>query len=384
MSGTVAVLAVADESAVAERVGRVLGGAGFRVVGPRDVEAADVAAAVRKADASAVIVVGDAGLSGAAPLRVAGLFTRTIPGWAPTVYAAVYGALGSAAVRYRTVAGFVDGCPVVTLPDEAAFAMVALEQVLVPELGRWIQAGMELVMAGDEEPEPPAPDEAPADEAEDTALVPQPSGRFGGLGRTRGNTFAVTASPDEAAPAPTDDEAEEGPPAGGWKRAVWELGGEVRHDQREELPQPVEKLAPLHDVLHTAGETAVLVLPNKVRYSIWGWPDLRRTNSKVVAVGWGEPLCEVLALHRFPVQTGTCIEESRGQLPQRSGDVAAVCKAVTGRAPSDVSGELFAVDGETVWIQRGRRVFKWDGSRERDDGNPKQVLASLVLRWSGR
>jgi hypothetical protein len=284
------------------------------------------------------------------------------------------------------VAGFIDGCPIVTLPGEASFCAVAVEQVLGPELGRWIQAGMELAMsvdAGEPAPALPAPVEATVSDDLDTPPA-TPSGRFGAVG-SRGNAFSVSASHETSSGPPVDEEAASGePPVGGWKRAVWELGGEVRFDKREELPQPVEKLAPLHNVLHTAGETAVMVMPNKARFSIWGWPDLRRTNSKVVAVGWGEPLCEVLALHRFPVQTGTCIEEARGHLPARGGDVAAVCKSVTGRAPADTSGELFALDGSTVWIQRGSRVIKWDGSQERDDGNPKQVLSSLVLRWSNR
>ncbi|MFT4627898.1 MAG: molybdopterin biosynthesis enzyme MoaB, partial [Myxococcota bacterium] len=271
MSGTVAVLAVSDDAGVADRVGRVLGNAGFKVVGPRDIDASQVVEAVKAANASAVVVVGDGDLPGLSAARLAATFTRSIPGWAPVVYAAAFQALGPRAVQHRTVAGFVDGCPIVALPAEAAFAMVAVEQVLVAELGRWIQAGMELVMAGDEaiEPSPSVPDalvlvgDTDTDSDDDPPAL-SPSGRLGALGR-RGNSFSITATPDEAAPPP-EEEAEDGPPAGGWKRAVWDLGGEIRFDEREELPQPVEKLAPLHDVLLTAGETAVLVLPNKLRY----------------------------------------------------------------------------------------------------------------------
>ena len=386
MSGSVAVLAVADEAGVADRVSAILGNAGFRVGATREVAAEDVVHAARAADASAVVVVGDGGIAGSAALRLEHAFTRRIPGWAPVAYAAAFGALGSGAVRYRTAAGYIDGCPIVALPAEASFAILAVEQVLAHELGRWIQAGMELVMAGDDdvvEP-PPAQLAPPAAASADDAAPQKPSGRFGSLGRTA-NSFSVSASQDESSSGPdTEGDEGDGPPAGGWKRAVWELGGTVHFDKREELPQPVEKLAPLHDVLHTAGETAVLALPNRVRFSIWGWPDLRRANSKVLAVGWGEPLCEVLALHRHPQQTGTCIQEARGRLPAQDADVAEVCKTVTGRAPSDTSGQLFALEGSTVWILRGSRVIRWDGSRERDDGNPKQVLASLVLQWSGR
>ena len=70
----------------------------------------------------------------------------------------------------------------------------------------------------------------------------------------------------------------------------------------------------------------------------------------------------------------------------RSARACASACALSGlvRLSADTSGELFALDGESVWVQRGRRVYRWDGSRERDDGNPKQMLASLVLRWSNR
>ncbi len=220
--------------------------------------------------------------------------------------------------------------------------------------------------------------EAEFEEAEEPALTP-PSGTLGRLG-AGGASLELSPTGEAAPPA-----AEGGLPGQGWRRAVYEIGGEVRTDLREELPQPIEKLSPVLNVLEQAGELGVLVLPSGVRYSLWGYPDLRRDGSKVLAVGWGQPLCEVLALHRFPVQTGTCIDEGHGLLPnRRTHAVADVAESVTGRAPTDPQGTLFAVTADAVYIERNAHVSRWDGRHERDVGNARQALATLVLEWSQR
>ena len=104
----------------------------------------------------------------------------------------------------------------------------------------------------------------------------------------------------------------------------------------------------------------------------------------MLAVSWGDPLAEVIALHRYPTMTGTCVDEKRGLLPKAWEDVARVAEAVVGRAPRDSSGALFAVQGDAVWVLRGEHVIRWDGRKETDDGSPKQALSSLMLHWSNR
>jgi hypothetical protein len=221
--------------------------------------------------------------------------------------------------------------------------------------------------------------EAASAESEPEEVVAKPSGSLGHLGQKK---LSLQMSEDLI---PADGEGvEDGRPAAGWKRAVFEIQGEVISDKREDLPMNVEELAPFLDVLHSAGEQAVLKVPNGRKYSIWGWPDLQRPNSKVLAVGWGEPMCELIALHRAPVQTGTCIQEKGGMLPGYASDVKEVCEAVVGKAPPDTSGGVFAVQGDTVWIHRGNRVYQWDGRREVEAGTPKQAITSLALHWSNR
>ena len=183
---------------------------------------------------------------------------------------------------------------------------------------------------------------------------------------------------------PAAEEAARPVPPTGWRRAVYELKGEVLHDKREDLPWDLEAIAPVIDVLHSAGEVGVLQLASGAKYGLYGWPDLRRDNSRVLAVGWGQPLGEILALHRFPHVTGLCIVEDRGMAPKRKDSVEATAERVTGMAPKDTSGELFAVQADAVWIQRGQKVVRWDGRKESDDGTPKQVIATLVLHWSSR
>jgi hypothetical protein len=95
-------------------------------------------------------------------------------------------------------------------------------------------------------------------------------------------------------------------------------------------------------------------------------------------------MCELIALHRSPVQTGTCIQEAGGLLPRVGESVKDTCEAVMGRAPADCSGDLFAIQGDMVWILRGKRVYKWDGRREVEAGTPKQAIATLALHWSNR
>jgi hypothetical protein len=193
----------------------------------------------------------------------------------------------------------------------------------------------------------------------------------------------VTVGATQDLPTEASGAAGDGLPQG-WLRAVHEIGGEVTHGGYPTLPDDLEKIAPVIDVLHTSGERGSLKLPSGRTYALFGWPDLQTSRSKVLAIGWGSPFAEILALHRYPVKTGLCVDEAHGLLPRRSDPVAGICEAVAGRAPRDTTGQLFAVQGDAVWIQRGTRAVKWDGAREVDDGTLKQALASLVHHWSQR
>jgi hypothetical protein len=286
----------------------------------------------------------------------------------------------------RACAGLVGRTLVFALPGSTAACRLGVEKLIAPELRHLVhlaRTDREPVMpAATWEPDPvtiePAADEPTVDAefTEDAPQLPAPTGAFGRLGRDKVQ-IGLAATPDEEAPAAA------GPGASGWLRAVHDLRATVDREHREELPAAIEKLAPVTNVLEQSGEQAVLVVDGR-RFSLWGFPDLRRPGSKVLAVGPGEPLVEVLALHRHPSTTGTCVDGTAGLCPSRARSVRDVAENVTGRSPPGEPGTLFAVSGDAVWYERAGRVVRWDGTRERDEGSSKQALASLVLEWSQR
>ena len=350
-----------------------------RVIVTDDIEA--IRGAVTRSESEVVILTGGTGLtsSDVTPEALAALYTRPVDGFGEMFRMLSFHDIGPAAMLSRASAGLIGGRMVFSLPGSRAACQLGMERLILPELGHLMH-----LMARDESQPTPAPsvaaangEEAPDEQVEET--MSPPSGSLGTLGRPQGG-LSMEAAPSVSRPEPEP----EGVAASGWQRAVYELQGEVRFDKREDLPMAIEELAPALNLLHTAGETAVLTVPDGPAYSLWGWPDLRRPSSKVLAVGWGEPIAEVLALHRYPSMTGLCIDEERGRMPQRGTSTAEVCERVTGSAPRDASGTLFAVAGDTVWIQRGNGIVSWDGRRERQEGTARQVVSSLMLRWSNR
>lgn len=192
-----------------------------------------------------------------------------------------------------------------------------------------------------------------------------------------GARAVVSEIPGEAAPAKP-------PPGGsGWEAALLALGGSLDRDRFPPLPDAFERLAPARNVLESAGERGRVLLADGRSYSAFGFPDLMRPASKVLLVGEGEPWPEIVALHRHPRRVGTCLDGERGLLPGTDRDPDGPAVERTG-APLPGFGTLFAIDGSAVYVRREARVWSWDGRKERDEGSPGQVLASLLLRWSQR
>ena len=345
-----------------------------------DVEAIrKVAHELELGDAQVAVFTGGTGVSArdVTPEALCPLFSKELPGFGEIFRWLSFAEIGAAAMLSRATAGMIRGTMFFALPGSTNACKLAMDKLVIPELGHLVgQTTKESFVPLDNKE--PITEEATVETSDAAPALPPPSGE---LGQLTGNRMSVGVREETTSEASAVDEEI---PDRGWKRAVYELEAEVRFDLREELPQPIEKLAPVTNLLDTAGEFAVLTLKSGVRYSLYGWPDLRRPGSKVLAVGWGEPLAEVLALHRYPTLTGTCIEESRGLLPDRWKSVAEVAEGVCGRAPKNEDGELFAMDGSQVWIQRGQRVFRWNGSTEKEDGNFKQTLVSLMIDWSSR
>lgn len=373
---------------------QMLTGAGHFVLDTRTVKAD--AAAVQRAvsDASAVegcnvvILIGAAGIDhgDVVPDALAAVATRSIPGFGDLFRLTRYRDVGAAAALTRASAGVVGPTVAFSLPGDRNAVDTALDELILPYIEDYVRAAHPSVGVPTLVP-PLEPDNGvvdaevedvaePEEDEEPTLPPPEPRWRLGTRSTVSPETEQLGRTPEAAI-----DAAGEDVPDRGWKRAVYDLEAAIVRGKSPDLPHNIEDFAPAMDVLHQAGETAQLKLPNGNKMMVYGYPDLQRASSKVLAVGWGEPFAEVVALHRYPVQAGLSIDEARGLMPTRDSDVGEVAEAVTGRAPTDTSGKLAAVDHDAVYIERGGRIYRWDGQRERNEGTIKQMLATLLVLW---
>jgi len=196
----------------------------------------------------------------------------------------------------------------------------------------------------------------------------------------RVGTVGLAAGAPESASAP---EERQGP----WKAALDALGWTLDDTRWGDLPDLLGRFAPVRQVVESAGERRVARASDGRERLVCGFPDLRRADAKVLSVGVGQNIdgddvLEILALHRHPSPTGTCTTLG-AWTPAADLLSRPVCEQRAGRA-TDEGGDLFAVEGRTVYLQRGKRVIAWDGNREVVQGSPSQALATLALRWSQR
>lgn len=318
------------------------------------------------------VLTGGTGLSALdqTPEAVETLFEKALPGFGELFRWLSFQEVGSAAMLSRATAGIVGPTVVFALPGSPKACRLAIEKLVLPEIGHVLREMRKETAVAPVPAAVSAPSPAPS--APPSVPAPQ-AARRGALG-----VESIATGGGEAPAAEVDPEGPQG-----WQKAVRDLGGTVLRGGYPSIPEALEQIAPVVDVLHGSGERGVLELPNGQRYALFGWPDLSGPRSKVLAIGWGAPFGEVVALHR-PKPTGVCIDEGHGILPGRAARVDEVCERTVGAAPKDGDGELFALQGDAVWIARRGRVARWDGRREVDDGTPKQVIASLVLQWSQR
>jgi molybdenum cofactor biosynthesis protein B len=121
-------------------------GAGHRLVGYRIVP--DDPSALRQlvevdapaASAQALLITGGTGLGPRDRTleAVAPLFTRELPGFGEIFRALSFAEIGSAAMLSRAAAGTVGSLLVFTLPGSPAAVRLALERLILPELGHAI------------------------------------------------------------------------------------------------------------------------------------------------------------------------------------------------------------------------------------------------------
>jgi molybdenum cofactor biosynthesis protein B len=349
-----------DESGalLAELVAAAGHRAADRAVVDDDVDAIRAAVRARaEAGVAVVLLTGGTGITGrdVTPEAVLPLLRPRLDGFGELFRMLSFQEVGAAAMMSRACAGLVGRTVVFAMPGSKAACRLAAERLILPELRHLVS------LARKERPELPAVVEEVEVPFEPVEPAPEAK-RVGGV--------TLVAEPDASAPAPETEP--------GWQARIRQWKASLDVEAREPVPESIERLAPVMDVLQRAGRAAVLTMPDGRRFSVWGFPDLLRPSSKVLAVREGGDVCEIVALHR----PDAGIVVPGGVTPD--GDPQAVAERITGRRPGAPLGPLFAVTTGATYHRAGARIVKWDGHKERDEGTPKQVVASLCLEWSTR
>jgi molybdopterin adenylyltransferase len=299
--------------------------------------------------------------------------TQLIPGFGELFRSLSYQAIGPAAMLSRALGGLAGDTAVFALPGSPEACALALDRLILPELRHLIhQVDRERGAdgAGTPAPSPAAAIAAPA------AMPASPGGSSGSS--TQVGVGAETIGAQERPPDPDAD----APPTG-WKLALERLGAKVEDAAWPPLPQAFERMPAARELLETAGQTQVARTKDGRVYTLYGWPDLRRTSSKVLMVGEGEPGPEVVVLHRYPRQVGIAVEDGSGLLPGSDYLPGPIAERLVG-APAPGAGMLYGLDTDAVYTERNGRIYRWDGRKETELGSASQAMASLLLRWSGR
>ncbi len=298
-----------------------------------------------------VLVCGSATREGqdAGSVAVSRRIKRAVPGLAES-YAAISGNdSGDVHGGYTE-----DRLLVFSLPDDVASSLAFAREHVLPRLSALV-AGAEAAFE-EEAPQPPA--ELPA--VVEGATVPD------------GVSVTQITSPKPA--------EEKEAISTGWESGLRAMKGEMKKGWPT-VPEAFGKLAACNDVIDSSGQRALVTLANGRSYGAFGWPDLNRVDAKILLIAEGEPIPEIIALHRHPHPTGTVTDDGGPLLPTR--DLNELSERITGRA-IPTQGELFAVEAGAVFVRVERRVLRWDGKREVDQGTVSQTLASLMLKWSQR
>ena len=281
---------------------------------------------------------------------------RLAPGLGEQLRRLAVEAVGRPGLFAQALGAEVDGEPVVVLFVEPAVLPIVWGPLLAPFLG----------LATATEAPRPAPATTPL-------AAPPAAPASAGVGRVSLTEMPGAERPKVAEPAET-------PP--GWRKGLETLGGVLRKGAWVELPEALERVAPVQNVLDSAGEQGEVRTPEGRVWAAYGFPDLERPASKVLLVRPGEPYAEIVALHRAPRLVGL-VAEGDGVLPSADLDPTALCVERTGR-PAPNWGSLFAVEADAVYLLRDQKVWRWDGRKETELGRPTQALATLLLQWSQR
>lgn len=323
-------------------------------------------------DAEAVVLTGGTGVSArdCTPRVVEARLDRVLPGFGELFRMLSWQEVGSAAMLSTAIGGIARGKPVFALPGSPGACRLAMERLVLPELGHLVrELAKEAPLPTKTAPVPTKSAPKPAAKPATVATVEEP---------------AAPAAPAELVSQIRGPERPEEEVIGsGWRAGLRAIGGVLERTSQGEIPEAIEKIAAATDVLHAAGDRAVVRLPNGHVYTAFGYPDLVRNHSKVLLVRDAEPFPEVVALHRWPKTVGICAEGDDGVVPSADLDPGPVAEERTG-APYTGPGQLFAVEGASIYVLQGRKVAQFDGRNVADGWPLASAVGTLLLHWSQR
>lgn len=355
--------------------------AGHRVVGraivPDDADAiaTELDRAASSPDVDLVLLTGGTGVSArdCTTAVVQSRLTRELPGFGELFRSLSYQEIGSAAMLSGAIAGLIGGKLVFAVPGSVEACRLGMEKLILPELGH---------LSGELKKERPAPKPSnapvrPVVRSRTTSdALPDALAAPVGIAPPRRGTDVVAIGAGEA-PAPG------APAAAGWQAAVADLRGRLVPVGTTPPPDALMAIPAAADVLNSATARMKLVCEDGRCWLLYGYPDLLRPGSKVLAVREALPIAEVVALHRWPARVGLCCELDDSILPDIATNVDEQSESRCG-APWPEDGQLFAVEGSAVWVQQQRYVRKWDGRRTGPEENVGPAIGSLLLGWSQR
>ncbi len=333
----------------------------------------------------AIVLTGGTGISArdCTPSVVRARLDRELPGFGELFRMLSWETVGAAAMLSTAVGGVAAGRPIFALPGSPNACRLAMEKLILPSLVHLVnELSKETPLPGKAAPAP--------QKGSPTRVSPGPKP---GVARTSVSAAPLPAPPEaEGASGPgelvsqmsTESERPMEPEiATGWRAGMRALKGEIRRGALGEIPEGIERIAAAMDVLDAAGDRALFVLPDGREYAAFGYPDLVRNGSKVLLVGMGAPVGEVVALHRWPRRVGICVEGEAGIAPSADLDPGPVAMQVTG-VPFEGAGQLFAVEAGSVYVLQGRKVAEFDGRNVADGWPMSAAIGSLLLHWSQR
>ncbi len=375
-----------------EAAGHVMVG---RVLVRDDVDAIGAAFDDALADALVDVVVstGGTGISArdCTPAVARARFARELPGFGELFRARSWEQVGTAAMLSDAVAGIAAGRPIFVLPGSSRACTLAMESLVLPEISHIVGELVKEKNFGAEGGPAPLRNASPGavvpvrrvaevDLVEAEILAPPSSVTMPTVaGASRGPVVAVEAPRSQPTQPPAATSAS------GWMAGRDALGATFSGPAPFELPETLERLAAVHDVLASAGQRAWFDLPNGRRYTAFGFPDLTRPTSKVLLVAGDDAsvdgAVEIVALHRWPRRVGACGDGAI--LPSVDADVLAEARARTGGDAVPL-GALVAVEGDAVHVASARGVLRYDGRGDPSPVPRSSALGTLVLTWSQR